>query len=152
MATKNKVILIILSIVLEVCIIFGAYSIGRFTRYKGTTAIGEDAKLNQEQIGFDLSNTKTEIDLSSVLLNSISSSNLLLMQSYEDLKKTNTAQKEELDKLKAFLEETIVSIDKFNDAMNTADDWEILIQEAKRLEAIEPKYNELKKLFEMETK
>ena len=148
MTIKNKIITIVVCVFIGFALLTGAYCIGRFTRYSGTTTIGQDAINTADQVTSDLNNAGNELNVGINLLDPVVQSNILMMQTIDTLQKSKDETINCLDGFVDLLSTSQKNIDSFVEnykGNKDSEDFalEYMIKEAQELEAIQEMYVKL---------
>lgn len=150
MAKKTIITLCTIGVLLDFLLIFGAYFIGRNTRYKGVSTVSQNAINNANQVTADLDLSGIRISTSINLLDPVVQSNILMMQTMDNLKQSKLETEKCLDNFVDMLNTSMENVDNFIENYQGNRDTEdfvleLMIKEAEELEATQYTYEQLLK-------
>lgn len=151
MNNKSKIIVIIISIILELALLIGAYSIGRFHRYKGTTEIGNNVIENITGAKDDVSTSKENVDISALLLENLSKENKENLKTIAQLKSNNEKNTEVIDSFIINFNKTEETLSSFKENYNGSPEdlaWDIVTKEAEEMERLLAEYKKILEKYE----
>lgn len=151
MDNKSKIIVIIISIILELALLIGAYSIGRFHRYKGTTEIGNNVIENITGAKDDVSTSKENVDISALLLENLSKENKENLKTIAQLKSNNEKNSEVIDSFIINFNKTEETLSSFKENYNGSPEdlaWDIVTKEAEEMERLLAEYKKILEKYE----
>ena len=149
MTVKNKIIIIIICVLAEITIISGSYCIGRFTRYKGTTQIGEAAEQTVTELGDDVTEATTKVDTSINLLGPVNQANEVMNETLATLQKSKDATMVCLNNFVNLIGDSEKNIENFKESYEGSKksdeyNWDLMIKEAEEYEILLKEYTALK--------
>lgn len=148
MSNKTKIIIIIVAIIVEIGLLVGSYFIGRYTRYNGSTDIGENALNQISGANSDVNSALNGVNMSLDLLNSSNAINLLNYQTIEFLKSNNVKKDQVIDNFIDRFAAIESSLDSFTENYKGSSEdmaWDLVIKESEEMERL---LNDYKKIVD----
>ena len=132
-------------------LLIGAYSIGRFHRYKGTTEIGNNAIENITGAKDDVSTSKENVEISAFLLETLSKENKENLKTIAQLKSNNEKNSEVIDSFIINFNKTEETLSSFKENYNGSPEdlaWDIVTKEAEEMERLLAEYKKILEKYE----
>lgn len=136
--------------ILMAILIFGAFSVGRFMRYKDTTKTGDAAKENIQNINSILQDNSIKLGITDSLLKSMLSSGELTVDGLKKIEESQAVQNSFINGVVSMMNNSKTNMDTFiknYSGEKSSDDYafELAIKQAEQLEIIESEYKKLLK-------
>lgn len=146
MSIKSKINIVLVCIVVGLGLLAGAWAMGRYSRYEGTTDIGTEVVNNIADAKTDVDGANTNVGISINLLDPTISANALNIQIIESLKKNNEKKDIVIDGFIERFNEAEKSLEDFEKTYKGSNDdyaWDLVIREAEEFEQLREDYRNL---------